>query len=293
MWELDKFLLQKMFPFSGGEIQRIKIVRNLGTSLNNITYIFDEPIVRLHPFDAERIINLLIDLRNNHKNILGVEHSRQIIKLADYIFELGPLAGVNGGNIVFEGTLQDLEKSDTLKSKVINKKIKINEKPLPWKESFEIKNAKCHNLKNINISIPKGVLTPVTGVAGSGKSSLIYFEFIKKYPDSIIINQKPIGTSIRPTPATYTGIMDEIRKIFSNENKIDIGWFSFNSKSGFKACKGTEQISYDMAFAETVVIQCEECKGDIYNQKALNYKYKNKNIEEIMQLTIEKVLKFF
>lgn len=286
-------LERKTDTLSGGEIQRIKMVRNLGSSLSNITYIFDEPTAGLHPYDAERIGKLLLNLRDKHNNVLVVEHSRQMISLADHIVELGPLAGTNGGKIVFEGDLESLKNSDTLTANAIKQKIKINTNPLPWKDGYELKDAHCHNLKHIDVTIPKGILTAVTGVAGSGKSSLICNEFVEHYPDAIVIDQKPIGTSIRSTPATYTGVMDEIRKLFAKRNNVDVGWFSFNSHGGCAVCKGTGQISYDMAFAEPVIIKCEECGGHRYNPTALSYKFNGMNIEEIMNLTIEQAIKFF
>ena len=278
---------------SGGELQRIKMVRNLGSSLSNITYIFDEPTAGLHPADAERIGKLLIDLRDKHNNVFIVEHSRQMIELADHIIELGENAGTQGGRIVYEGDLNGLRSADTLTAQMMKQKIKLNTSPLQWSEGFLIENAHCHNLKNVTVTIPKGVLTAVTGVAGSGKSSLVCHEFVRRNPNAIVIDQKAIGTSIRSTPATYTGVMDEIRKLFGKENGVAASWFSYNSKGGCAVCKGTGQITYDMAFAEPVVVPCEECGGHRYNPTALSYTYKGMNIEEVMSLTIEQAMDFF
>lgn len=286
-------LSRKTDTLSGGEIQRIKIVRNLGSSLSNITYIFDEPTAGLHPADADNIANILLKLRNNHNNVLVVEHNSQIISMADHIVEFGPMAGTKGGQILYEGSLNELKQANTLTAQSINKKIVVNPAPLPWKDGFEIKNAACHNLKNIDVTIPKGILTAITGVAGSGKSSLACNEFVKRYPNAIAIDQKPIGTSIRSTPATYTGVMDEIRKLFAKENKVTSSWFSFNSKGACPVCKGKGEISYDVAFADSVVVLCEECGGHRYNPTALSYKYHEKNIEEVMNLTIEQAIEFF
>ena len=286
-------LSRKTETLSGGEAQRLKMVRNLGGYLNNITYIFDEPTAGLHPADAERIGRLLCDLRDRRNNVLVVEHSPQMLLLADHIIEMGPGAGVNGGKIVFAGNLGELQSADTVTAQAVNRKIQINRNPLHWKDGYEIKDAHCHNLKHIDVTIPKGVLTAVTGVAGSGKSSLMRHEFPRRYPDSIVIDQKPIGTSIRSTPATYTGVMDEIRKVFAAENGVGAGWFSFNSEGGCPICKGTGQITYDMAFAEPVVVPCEECGGHRYNPTALSYRYKGMNIEEVMNLTIGEAYDFF
>lgn len=278
---------------SGGEAQRIKIVRNLGSSLTNITYILDEPTAGLHPADAERIGQLLVGLRNKHNNVLVVEHSRQMFALADHIIELGPQAGTHGGEVMYEGSYNGLIQADTQTAQTLRQLVTLNEHPLSWTEGLKIHDACSHNLKHIDVTIPKGVLTVITGVAGSGKSSLACHELPNRYPDAIVIDQKPIGTSIRSTPATYTGVMDEIRRLFAEANGVDAGWFSFNSKGGCPVCRGTGQITYDMAFAEPVVVVCEECGGHRYNPTALNYYYKGKNIEDVMTLTIEQAMGFF
>lgn len=286
-------LARRTDTLSGGELQRIKMVRNLGSSLSNITYIFDEPTAGLHPADAQRIGKILVELRNKHNNVFIVEHSRQMIQMADHIIEMGPAAGTQGGQIVYEGNLNGLLAAHTATARALSAPIQVNTSPLKWTEGFEIKDAHCHNLKHIDVTIPKGVLTAITGVAGSGKSSLARYEFVKRYPNALVIDQKPIGTSIRSTPATYTGVMDEIRKLFATANKVDAGWFSFNSKWACKACKGKGEIVYDMAFADAVAVLCEECHGHRYNEKALSYKYKGLNIEEVMRLTIEQATTFF
>lgn len=286
-------LARRTDTLSGGEIQRIKIVRNLGSSLTNITYIFDEPTSGLHPADAEKIAKILIDLRDADNNVLVVEHNRQIIEIADHVIELGLGAGTKGGNVVYQGDFQGLKATDTFTAQSMNQKISINESPRSWTDGFLVKNAQCHNLKNFDVTIPKGVLTAITGVAGSGKSSLARYEFVSQYPNTIVIDQKPIGTSIRSTPATYIGIMDEIRNIFAKENGVKPSLFSFNSDGACPVCKGTGQISYDMAFAEPVVVPCEECGGHRYNATALAYRYKNLNIEDVLSLTVEQALKIF
>ena len=286
-------LSRRTETLSGGEAQRLKIVRNLGGCLNNVTFIFDEPTAGLHPADAARIGRMLLELRERHNNVLVVEHSRQMIALADHVIELGPGAGTAGGEVVFAGTLSELQKADTPTAQAMAHKIALNRAPLPFSESYPIRGACCHNLRHVNVDIPKAVLTAVTGVAGSGKSSLMRYEFPKMYPGAIVIDQKPIGTSIRSTPATYTGVMDEIRRVFAKENGVGAGWFSFNSEGGCPVCRGTGQISYDMAFAEPVTITCEECGGRRYNPTALSYRYKGMNIEDVMALTIGQAYEFF
>ena len=286
-------LSRKSETLSGGEAQRIKMVRNLGGYLNNITYIFDEPTAGLHPADAERIGRMLCELRDKHNNVLVVEHSRQMLALADHIIEMGPGAGSRGGQLVFEGTPEEIKAADTLTGMALRKAVEINHHPLSWQEGFEIRDACCHNLKHVHVTIPRGILTAVTGVAGSGKSSLMRYAFPETFPEAIVIDQKPIGTSIRSTPATYTGVMDEIRKVFAKANQVGASWFSFNSDGGCPVCKGTGQITYDMAFAEPVIVPCEECQGHRYNPTALSYKYKGLNMEEVMGLTIGQAMEFF
>lgn len=286
-------LSRRTDSLSGGEAQRLKLVRHLGSSLSNITYIFDEPTAGLHPADAEKIGILLTRLRDQYNTVLVVEHSRQMMQLADCIIELGSKAGAAGGEIVYKGSLHGLMEADTLTAQSIQEKLTLNPAPLPWTESYPLKQVTRNNLKQVSVDIPKGVLTAVTGVAGSGKSSLISQEFVKRYPDSVVIDQKWIGTSNRSTPATYTGVMDEIRKLFAKENGVSAQWFSFNSKGACPVCKDKGEITPDVAFADPVTILCEECQGHRYNGTALQYLYHGKNIEQVMAFTISEALEFF
>ena len=286
-------LSRRTDTMSGGESQRLKMVRHLGSSLSNITYIFDEPTAGLHPADVQKIGKLLLALRDNHNTVLVVEHSRQIIELADHVVEMGPLADAQGGQVIFQGTVEQLKQTDTLTAACMREKIALNTHPLPWTQSFVLEHVSRNNLKDVSVEIPKGILTAVTGVAGSGKSSLIRQEFVDRYPDCIVIDQKPIGTSARSTPATYTGVMDDIRKLFAKENGVSVQWFSFNSKGACPVCKGKGEILPDVAFADPVAILCEECMGKRYNPTALSYPYQGKNIEEVMSLTIHQALEFF
>lgn len=286
-------LSRRTDTMSGGESQRLKMVRHLGSSLSNITYIFDEPTAGLHPADVQKIGKLLLALRDNHNTVLVVEHSRQMIELADHVVEMGPLAGAQGGQVIFQGTVEQLKQTDTLTAACMREKIALNTHPLPWTQSFVLEHVSRNNLKDVSVEIPKGILTVVTGVAGSGKSSLIRQEFVERYPDCIVIDQKPIGTSARSTPATYTGVMDDIRKLFAKENGVSVQWFSFNSKGACPVCKGKGEILPDVAFADPVAILCEECMGKRYNPTALSYPYQGKNIEEVMSLTIHQALEFF
>lgn len=278
---------------SGGEAQRIKIVRNLGSALTDITYVFDELTAGLHPADAVRIGRLLAGLRDAHNNVLVVEYSRQMLALADHIVEMGPGAGRHGGEVVYERDLAGLLASGTPTAKALREKVALKTSPRPWTEGFEIRDARCHNLRHVDVTIPKGVLTCVTGVAGSGKSSLMRYEFTARYPDAIVVDQRHIGTSIRSTPATYTGAMDEIRKLFAKANHVAASWFSFNSKGGCPVCKGKGVVSYEMAFSEPVEVVCEECQGRRYNPRALDYELRGKNVEQVLAMTVDEALGFF
>lgn len=278
---------------SGGEVQRLKIVRHLGSSLSDITYIFDEPTAGLHPADAERIAKLLLRLRDKHNTVLVVEHSRDIIRLADEVIELGPEAGVKGGEITFQGSVEDLKQADTVTAQAMKQKIVLNPAPRAWTDSLPIEHASLHNLNDVSVDIPKGVITAVCGVVGSGKSSLIRGELAKRYPEAIVIDQKPIGISSRSTPATYSGIGDLIRRKFAEANDVGMEWFSFNSKGACPVCGGRGVIKPEIAFADPVEIVCEECQGKRFNPTALSYCYQGKNIEEVMSLTVNQAVEFF
>lgn len=284
-------LSRRTDTLSGGEAQRLKMVRHLGSSLSNITYIFDEPTAGLHPADAGRIGELLLDLRDRHNTVLVVEHSPEMLRLADHLIELGPLAGSQGGEVVYQGPVSGLR--GTLTAAVLDQRPVPNPNPKAWTEGFLIENAGLHNLKDITVTIPKGVLTAVSGVAGSGKSTLVCEEFVSRYPQAVVIDQKPIGVSSRSTPATYTGVMDEIRRLFGKVNGVSPQWFSFNSKGACPVCKGKGEIMPDVAFADPVAIRCEECGGRRYNPEALSYRYQDKTIEEVLSLTVQEALTFF
>ncbi|HID0816321.1 ATP-binding cassette domain-containing protein [Clostridium botulinum] len=278
---------------SGGESQRIKMVKQLGSSLTGLTYIFDEPSIGLHPHDIGRINKLLKMLRDKGNTVLIVEHDPDIIKIADYIIDMGPKAGIEGGNIVYKGTPEGLLQSNTLTGKALQYKPQIKLHTRKAKEWLSIKNANLHNLKNINVDIPKGVMTVVTGVAGSGKSTLINRLLPKIYPETIFIDQGSIHSSIRSNIATYTGIFDFIRNLFAKENNVKSSLFSFNSEGACPECKGLGVTYTDLAFMDTVISTCEVCEGNRFTDKVLNFKFRGKNISQVLKMTVAEAIDLF
>jgi len=278
---------------SGGESQRIKMVRHLGSSLTDMIYIFDEPSIGLHPRDVHRLNELLQQLCNKGNTILVVEHDPEVISIADHIVDVGPHAGALGGEIVYEGDINGLLTANTLTGQYMQRELPLKSHYRPPTGYIPIVNATLHNLKNIQVNIPTGVLTVVTGVAGSGKSSLISGVFLHQCPEAIVIDQSAVSTSIRSNPATYTGIMDDIRKIFASENNVSASLFSFNSKGACANCQGLGFIYTDLAFLEPVRTPCEICEGKRFNEDVLQYKLNGKSISDVLAMTVQQALHFF
>ena len=278
---------------SGGESQRIKMVKHLNSSLIDITYIFDEPSIGLHPRDVHRLNELLQKLRDKGNTILVVEHDPDVIRVADYIVDVGPKAGSGGGEIVYSGNYQGLLQAQTLTGQFINRDLKVKPTFREPTGALKIKNAKRHNLKNVSVDIPTGVFTVVTGVAGSGKSSLINGVFLSQHPGAVVIDQSAVGASIRSNPATYTGIMDDIRKLFGKTNKVSPSLFSFNSDGACPECQGLGFIFTDLAFLEPVKTVCETCEGKRFKPEVLEYKVNGKSITEVLDMPVEEALLFF
>ena len=277
---------------SGGESQRIKMVKHLSSSLVDVMYIFDEPSVGLHPRDVHRLNDLLRKLRDKGNTVIVVEHDPDVIKVADHIVDVGPRAGSGGGRIVFEGKYTALLKSDTLTGKHMQQTTPVKEHVRKPNGVLSIKRAKVNNLQDVSVDIPKGVMTVVTGVAGSGKSSLIHQVFLKQHADAIVIDQSAVGTSSRSNPATYTGIMDDLRKAFASENKVSASLFSFNSEGACQNCQGAGLIYTDLAFLDGIKTACEVCDGKRFKEEVLNYKLDGKSIADVLDLTVDAAIDF-
>ncbi len=276
-----------MGTLSGGEAQRCKIAKYNNSSLSDLLYVLDEPSVGLHSHDIQRLSNAIQDLRDRGNTVLLVEHHREIMEIADHIVDMGPGAGTEGGNILFEGTYPELLKSETLTGTLLRKQTGFKSSLRTPKDWFQIQDAHLHNLKNLNVSLPLGVLTVIAGVAGSGKSSLMQV-FEREYPHDIIsIRQRDIGVSLRSTPATYTGVADDIRKLFAKESGKPVGLYSFNGAGACPVCGGKGVIVSDMSFMDAVETVCEACGGLRYSNEALEFKLGGLNIAQVMDLTVQ------
>lgn len=282
---------------SGGEAQRIKLARELGSDLIETIYVLDEPTAGLHPRDITNLVKVLKKLKNAQNTVIVVEHDPEVMMESDHIIEIGPKAGRLGGEVVAIGTpAQILSNEKSLTGKYLAKRISISsrsERRQP-KDFLQIKDANLHNLKNVSVNIPTGVFVAVTGVSGSGKSSLINDVFVKKFNDKVIfVDQSPVGATTRGNIATYSGAFDFIREILSKENKVSASLFSSNSKGACPDCEGLGYHKIDMHFMADVRVVCETCEGKKYTLETLKLKYKGKNIFEILEMTAEEALNFF
>lgn len=278
---------------SGGESQRVKIVKHLSSSLVDVMYVFDEPSVGLHPRDVHRLNELLQQLRDRGNTVLVVEHDPDVIKVADHVVDLGPHAGSQGGQVMYEGPFKNLLGADTLTGKYMKQPVSIKSDFRSPSGKLPIKNANANNLQNVSVGIPKGVLTVITGVAGSGKSSLIHQTFLRQHPDSIVIDQSPVGVSSRSNPGTYTGIMDEVRKAFAAANKVSPSLFSFNSDGACENCQGLGVIYTEIPAMGEVKSPCEICEGKRFKDEVLAYKLNGKSINDVLEMTVRQALEYF
>lgn len=288
------FMNRESSTLSGGEAQRLKLVRYMGSSLCLMLYIFDEPSTGMHPRDVHRMTKLLKSLRDKGNTVLVVEHDKDIISIADEVIDIGPLAGRNGGNILFQGSYENLLLSNTITGKALSSEIKVKDKVRIPKSFLKVQNASIHNLKNVNVEIPLGVLTVVTGVAGSGKTSLIKDVFAKQYSDQVVlIDQSAITATGRSTVCTFLGFFDEIRKVFAKANNVDSSLFTFNGKGACPHCNGKGYITTELIFMESVTTVCEYCGGNRYSDEALQYKVNGKTIVDVLNMSVEDAITFF
>ncbi len=278
---------------SGGESQRVKMIRHLGNSLTEMLYILDEPSVGLHARDVARMNSLLKELRDKGNTVLVVEHDPDVISVADHVVDIGPKAGIHGGQVVFEGSYEALKKADTLTGRFLKQHLPIKQQVRQPTGKLSIRNANLHNLKDVTVDILTGVLTVVTGVAGSGKSSLINNVFLEQHPDAIVIDQSRVTANSRSAPATYTGIMDDIRQAFAKANGVSASLFSFNSAGSCANCNGLGVVYTDLAFMEGIVSPCEICEGKRFKSEVLAYQLRGKTISDVLDMTVEESLTFF
>jgi excinuclease UvrABC ATPase subunit len=277
---------------SGGEAQRTKMIRHLGSSLTDVTYVFDEPTIGLHPHDIERMNELLLQLRDKGNTVLVVEHKPEAIAVADHVIDLGPGAGTAGGTVCFEGTVEALRGSDTITGRHLDDRATLKDSVRSASGALEIRGASTHNLRAVDVDVPLGVLCVVTGVAGSGKSSLIHGSIAGR-DDVVVIDQGAIRGSRRSNPATYTGLLDPIRKAFAKANGVKPALFSSNSEGACPTCNGAGVVYTDLGVMATVETTCEECEGKRFQASVLEYRLGGKNISEVLAMSASEAEEFF
>ncbi|MFI6289077.1 ATP-binding cassette domain-containing protein [Streptomyces sp. NPDC051018] len=277
---------------SGGEAQRVKMVRHLGSSITDVTYVFDEPTIGLHPHDIQRMNELLLLLRDKGNTVLVVEHKPEVIAIADHVVDLGPGAGEAGGEICFSGDVAGLRASGTLTGRHLGHRVRLRETPRTARGQISIKGADLHNLKDVSVDVPLGVLTVVTGVAGSGKSSLIH-GYLADHEGVVVADQSPIRGSRRSNPATYTGLLNPIRTAFAKANGVKAALFSANSEGACPKCNGLGLVYTDLAMMAGVASLCEECEGKRFTPEVLTYLLRGRNISEVLGMSAAEAYEFF
>lgn len=277
---------------SGGEAQRVKMIRHLGSSLTDVTYVFDEPTIGLHPHDIARMNNLLLALRDKGNTVLVVEHKPETISIADHVVDLGPGAGSAGGEVVFEGSVEDLRAGDTVTGRHLGYRAELKDAVRKPKGAMEIRGADTHNLRGVDVDIPLGALVVITGVAGSGKSSLIDGSVAGR-DGVVVVDQSPIRGSRRSNPATYTGLLDPIRKAFAKANGVKPALFSSNSEGACPACNGAGVIYTDLGVMATVETTCEECEGKRFGASVLQYTLAGRDIAEVLAMPVSEAERYF
>ena len=277
---------------SGGEAQRTKMIRHLGSSLTDVTYVFDEPTIGLHPHDIERMNALLLQLRDKGNTVLVVEHKPETMAIADHVVDLGPGAGTAGGEVVFEGTLEALRTSGTLTGRHLDDRASLKPAVRTPSGALEVRGADLHNLQGVDVDIPLGVLVALTGVAGSGKSSLVDGS-VSGRDGVVTVDQSGIKGSRRSNPATYTGLLDPIRKAFAKANGVKPALFSANSEGACPSCNGAGVIYTELGIMATVESPCEECEGRRFQAAVLEYTLGGRDISEVLAMPVTEALAFF
>jgi excinuclease UvrABC ATPase subunit len=277
---------------SGGEAQRTKMIRHLGSSLTDVTYVFDEPTVGLHPHDIERMNDLLLALRDKGNTVLVVEHKPETFAIADHVVDLGPRAGTGGGEVVFEGTVEELRGSETITGRHLDDRASLKESVREPSGALEVRGATTNNLQDVDVDIPLGVLVVVTGVAGSGKSSLINGS-VSGRDGVVTIDQGAIHGSRRSYPATYTGLLDPIRKAFAKANGVKPALFSANSKGACPNCNGAGVVYTELAIMQSVATTCEDCEGKRFDASVLEYHLGGRDISEVLAMSVSDAEEFF
>jgi excinuclease UvrABC ATPase subunit len=277
---------------SGGEAQRTKMIRHLGSSLTDVSYIFDEPSIGLHPHDIQRMNDLLLQLRDKGNTVLVVEHKPETIAIADHVVDLGPGAGIAGGEVVFEGTVDELRASGTITGRHLDDRAGLKPSVRTPSGALEVRGASAHNLQNVDVDIPIGLLVVVTGVAGAGKSSLIHSSVSGRH-GVVSVDQTPIRGSRRSNPATYTGLLEPIRKAFAKTNGVKPALFSANSEGACPSCNGAGVIYTELGFMETVATTCEECEGKRFQASVLEYHLGGRDISEVLAMSVTEAEQFF
>jgi len=277
---------------SGGEAQRTKMIRHLGSSLTDVTYVFDEPTIGLHPHDIERMNQLLLQLRDKGNTVLVVEHKPETIAIADHVVDLGPGAGTEGGSVCFEGTVAGLRKSDTITGRHLDDRASLKDSVRPAAGALEVRGASTHNLKAVDVDIPLGVLCVLTGVAGSGKSSLIQGSVAGR-DGVVVVDQGAIRGSRRSNPATYSGLLEPVRKAFAKANEVKPALFSSNSEGACPACNGAGVVYTELGVMATVATTCEECEGRRFQASVLEYTLGGRNIAEVLAMSVTDAREFF
>ena len=277
---------------SGGEAQRTKMIRHLGSSLTDVTYVFDEPTIGLHPHDIQRMNALLLQLRDKGNTVLVVEHKPETITIADHVVDLGPGAGAGGGQVVYEGTVEGLRTSGTLTGRHLDHRVHLKPSVRTASGTLEVRGAGTHNLRDVDVDIPLGVLTVITGVAGSGKSSLIHGSVASR-PDVVVVDQGAIRGSRRSNPATYTGLLEPIRKAFAKANGVKPALFSSNSEGACPTCNGVGVIYTELGVMATVESPCEDCGGKRFQASVLEYGLGGRNIAEVLAMPVVEAEQFF